>query len=105
MPKTSTLIVGDWLFGAYGKRRLLDVLLRGDEPRRGWRQAELAELARLSAKGSVDVHLAALAQLGVVKRSGAFYSVAPDCPLVRPLRTLLTELAALPADPVRKPPA
>jgi hypothetical protein len=84
----------DWLFGAGGKRRLLEALLAA-APGRRWTEAELARAAGLHAKGSVDVHLLALVQLGVLVRSGGDYELVPRHPLVRPLRLVVEALAAV----------
>jgi hypothetical protein len=103
MPKPSTLLISDWLFGGGGKRRLLAALL-GGRPDQDWRLSQLARAAELHPKGSVDVHLAALRQLGLIRRSGAVYTLVPDSPLARPLRALMRELEELPDAPVDKPP-
>ena len=103
MPKPSTLLISDWLFGASGKRRLLSTLLTG-RPDETWQLAQLARAAGLHPKGSVDVHVAALRQLGLVTGSGEGYVLVPTSPLVRPLKTLLGELDRLADAPVDKPP-
>jgi hypothetical protein len=93
----------DWLFGAAGKRRLLRVLLDEKAPAAGWREAELAGRAGLHKKGSVDEHLAALAQLDLVDASGGRYRLNARSPLLPPLRKLLRELDRLPDDEVVRP--
>ena len=103
MPKPSTLLISDWLFGASGKRRLLSALLAG-RPDRTWQLSQLARAADLHPKGSVDVHVAALRQLGLVTGSGQGYAIVPESPLVRPLRALLRELDSVADAPVDKPP-
>jgi hypothetical protein len=103
MPKPSTLLISDWLFGGGGKRRLLSALLMS-RPEQGWQLAQLARAAGLHPKGSVDVHVAALLQLGLVRRSGGRYVLVPESPLTRPLRALLRELEGVPNAPVDKPP-
>lgn len=102
--KVSSLELADWLFGASGKRRLLVRLLAHDAPG-SWSQAQLARAAGLHAKGSVDVHLAALCQLRLLCRRGGVYRLRERSPLLEPLRSLLAELERLPAVPVKKPPA
>ena len=104
MSKPSSLLLRDWLFGGPGKRRLLMALLGGNSDQ-GWRQAQLARAADLHPKGSVDVHLAALRQLGLITRSGNEYRLVDESPLARPLRAVLRALEALPETPVDKPPA
>jgi hypothetical protein len=93
----------DWLFGAPGKRRLLRVLLEEPVPTDGWREADLAGRAELHKKGSVDEHLAALAQLDLVEDSGGRYRLNARSPLVPPLRKLLRELNRVPNDEVVRP--
>jgi hypothetical protein len=83
----------DWLFGAGGKRRLLEALLA--ERRRTWTEAELARAAGLHPKGSVDVHIAALMQIGVLARTGTNYGLVADHPLIRPLGRVLAVLSSL----------
>jgi hypothetical protein len=103
MSKPSTLLISDWLFGGSGKHRLLSALLAG-QPGQTWQLAQLARAAGLHPKGSVDVHVAALRQLGLVTGSGAGYAVVSTSPLTRPLRALLRELDSLADAPVDKPP-
>lgn len=93
----------DWLFGGPGKRRLLRVLLEDVAPVEGWREAELAGRAELHKKGSVDQHLAALAQLELIDASGGRYRLSVTSPLVPPLRELLRELDAVPDEEVVRP--
>lgn len=103
MPKSSTLLISDWLFGGGGKRRLLSALLAG-HPGQKWQLAQLARAAGLHPKGSVDVHVAALRQLGLVTGSREGYTLVPESPLARPLKVLLRELDSLAHAPVDKPP-
>jgi hypothetical protein len=103
MPKPSTLLISDWLFGASGKRRVLSALLAG-QPDQTWQLAQLARAAGLHPKGSVDVHVAALRQLGLVTGSGEGYVLVPTSPLARPLKLVLRELESLADAPVDKPP-
>jgi hypothetical protein len=103
MSKPSTLRISDWLFGASGKRRLLSALL-ASEPDQIWQLAHLARAAGLHPKGSVDVHVAALRQLGLVTGNGDGFVLVPTSPLARPLKTLLDELDSLADAPVDKPP-
>lgn len=91
----------DWLFGAGGRRRLLEVVLAGNED--GWLEAELAALAELHKKGSVDVHLRPLVQLGLLKKSGSCYRLNRASKLVRPLRQLLAALRELPDAEIDRP--
>jgi hypothetical protein len=92
MPKPP-LTLRDWLFGAGGKRRVIEGLLT--TAARSWTQTELARSARLHPKGSVDVHLAALVQLGIVAESDGSYVVDGDSPLVAPLRQIVELVASL----------
>lgn len=92
----------DWLFGAGGKRRLLDALL-GDADR-AWSEAELASSAELHAKGSVDVHVKALVQLGVLSESGSSYRLVRDHPLIKPLRQVLAALETIEDAELERPP-
>jgi hypothetical protein len=92
----------DWLFGAGGKRRLIDALLSDDE--REWTEAELASCAELHAKGSVDVHVKALVQLGVLTEKSLCYRVVRAHPLVKPLRDLLAVLEEIQDAELKRPP-
>jgi hypothetical protein len=103
MPKPSTLLISDWLFGGGGKRRLLAALLAG-RPDQSWQLSQLAREAQLHPKGSVDVHVAALRQLGLIKRVGARYMLVAESPLARPLKAVLQQLDGLEDAPVDKPP-
>ncbi len=100
MPRP-TARLRDWLFGAPGKRRLLEALI-ADETR-VWREAELATAAEMHKKGSVDEPLLALVQIGLVAVHGGRYRLQRDHPLLPPLRALLTVIADLPDVPVRRP--
>lgn len=102
MPKPK-LRCRDWLFGAGGKRRLLEALLSGKG--RAWSEAELARVAGLHAKGSVDVHLAALVQLGLLTRHHDGYRLMREHPLVKPLRRVLDVVALLEDVELARPPA
>jgi hypothetical protein len=79
------------------------VLLEESPPAAGWRESELAERANLHKKGSVDEHLAALAQLELVDTSAGRYRINTRSPLVPPLRKLLRELDRVPDDEVNRP--
>src|SRR4051812_2259032 len=103
MPKPSTLLISDWLFGGSGKHRVLSALLTG-QPDKTWRLSQLAHAAGLHPKGSVDVHVAALRQLGLVSGDNEGYTLVAESPLTRPLRALLRELDSLADSPVDKPP-
>ncbi len=96
------LRVRDWLFGAGGKRRLLEALLTGGS--RSWTEAELARAAGLHAKGSVDVHIAALVQLGMLTHAHDGYRLTRRHPLVAPLRRLLTVIASVEDADLQRPP-
>lgn len=67
---------------------------------RTWTQTELAEASGLGRKGSVDVHLAGLLQVGMVERDGSRYSVGAATPLVRALTALLDATQDLPDRPI-----
>lgn len=92
----------DWLFGAGGKRRLLDALLADKE--REWTEAELASSAELHAKGSVDVHVKALVQLGMLSESGLSYRLVSAHPLIEPLQNVLAALDAVEDAELKRPP-
>ncbi|MGO9791258.1 MAG: hypothetical protein ACLP8S_17710 [Solirubrobacteraceae bacterium] len=92
----------DWLFGAGGKRRLIDALLSDAD--RVWSEAELASSAELHAKGSVDVHVKALVQLGVLSEDGLSYRLVRDHPLIKPLRQVLAELETIEDTELKRPP-
>lgn len=96
------LSVRDWLFGAGGKRRLLEAVLAA-ERRRPWTEAELARAAGLHAKGSVDVHVRALVQIGVLSERDRVYTLVARHPLVRPLRRLLDVVATIEDGEVDRP--
>jgi hypothetical protein len=92
----------DWLFGAGGKRRLLEAILEGE--RRSWTEVELARAAGLHAKGSVDVHVKALVQLGVLVEESGRYRLSARHALVPPLRRLLAAVASVEDAEVERPP-
>jgi hypothetical protein len=92
----------DWLFGAGGKRRLLETLLA--DRSQSWTEAELARAASLHAKGSVDVHIAALVQIGVLAHQQGTYRLVTDHPLVEPLHRLLAVVASLDDAELVRPP-
>jgi hypothetical protein len=96
------LRIRDWLFGAGGKRRLLEALLR--DQTRSWTEAELARAAGLHAKGSVDVHIAALVQIGMLSRVRGSYGLVPGHPLIAPLGRLLSIVDALEDAELQRPP-
>lgn len=101
MPKPP-LRLRDWLFGAGGKRRLLEAVLASGT--RSWSEADLARSAGLHAKGSVDVHVCALVQLGVLVEDAGRYRLSRGHSLVQPLRRLLAVVASIEdADMVRPP--
>ena len=101
MPKPQ-LTLRDWLFGAGGKRRVLEALLTGTP--RAWTETELARASLLHLKGSVDIHITALVQLGVLVESGNSYVVEPNNPLVEPLRQLVELIAAVEDAKLKRPP-
>lgn len=92
----------DWLFGAGGKRRLLDALLAHAD--REWTEAQLASSAELHAKGSVDVHIKALVQLGVLREDALSYRLVRGHPLIKPLRQVLTVLETIEDTELERPP-
>jgi hypothetical protein len=98
----SKLRLRDWLFGAGGKRRLLHALL--SESDRVWSEAELANSAELHAKGSVDVHLMALVQLGVLSQDGLSYRLVQSHGLIKPLRQVLAALETIEDIELERPP-
>lgn len=98
----SKLRLRDWLFGAGGKRRLLDALLTDAD--REWTEAELANSAELHAKGSVDVHVKALVQLGVLSEDSLSYRLVRGHPLIKPLRQVLGVLETIEDAELKRPP-
>lgn len=92
----------DWLFGAPGKRLLLEALFHVEG--RVWSQAELASAAGMHPKGSVDEPLLALLQLGLVIQEDGRYRLRSDHDLAAPLRDLLLALQAVPNGDVSRPP-
>jgi hypothetical protein len=95
------LSLRDWVFGAGGRRRLLEVLLR--DPTRAWTQAELAREAGLTLKGSVDEHLLALRQLKLIRMRGGQFRLDTGNALVGPIRDLLNALENVPDVTLRRP--
>jgi hypothetical protein len=100
VPKPA-LRLRDWLFGAGGRRRLLEILLR--DPSRAWTQTELAREADLTLKGSVDEHLLALRQLKLIRVRGGRFRLDPGNPLLAPIRDLLRALEDVPDVKLRRP--
>jgi DNA-binding IclR family transcriptional regulator len=102
----------DWLFGSPNRKRLLELLLLAEEQARAWRQAEIAKALGAHPKGSVDEHLHALVQLGLLERLEGpprFRLVAAqELPthlrhVRRGLRLILLGLQDVPDDPVARP--
>lgn len=91
----------DWLFGAGGKRRLLKAILEGGN--RSWTEADLARAAGLHMKGSVDVHVRALVQLGVLTEDLSRYRLSRRHPLIQPLRRLLAVVESIEDADVERP--
>lgn len=89
------------MFGAGGKRRLVASVLTA--PDRRWTEAQLARAAGLHSKGSVDEHVAAMVQLGLLARDGLTLRLVGDSPLADPLRQLLGVLDQLPDEPIDRP--
>jgi hypothetical protein len=58
----------------------------------------------LHAKGSVDGHIAALVQLGVLTHEHDGYRLARRHPLTAPLRRLLAVIAAIEDGELQRPP-
>lgn len=85
----------DWLFGAPGKRRLLEHVVNAAAPDNGWTEADLARAAGLGRHGSVNPHLDALTGLGVLDVKERRYRLNKNHPLVRPLRRLVRALREL----------
>src|SRR6266404_6760133 len=100
MPKPR-LTLRDWLFGAGGKRRVLEALIRDGQ--RVWTQSELARSAELGPKGSIDEHLLVLVQLRVLAEADGRYRLESEHALVPPLRDILTVLADVPTDELDRP--
>jgi hypothetical protein len=96
------LSLRDWLFGAGGKRRLLEAIVASEG--RAWTEAELARASGLHAKGSVDVHVRALVQIGMLGEERKLYRLVQSHPLVVPLRALLMAVAAIEDTDIRRPP-
>lgn len=94
--------LSDWLFGASGaKRRLIErVLAEADVD---WTQAAIARALGLNPKGSIDEHLAALTQLGVLERSGTAYRLQPSSQVGAALRPLIMSLEPFVGTPFDRP--
>jgi hypothetical protein len=92
----------DWLFGAGGKRRLLEAALAN--PGRTWTQAELARASDVHAKGSVDEHVRALVQLGLLNEVNGRFRLAQRHPLVKPLGSVLAALSSIQDAELERPP-
>jgi len=94
--------LSDWLFGASGgKRRLIERVLA--EPGVDWTQAAIARTLGLNPKGSVDEHLAALTQLGVLERSGSAYRLQASSQVGTALQPLLMALEPFVGTPFDRP--
>ncbi len=81
---------------------MIDALLSDAD--RAWSEAELASSAELHAKGSVDVHVKALVQLGVLSDDGLSYRLVRDHPLIKPLRQVLAALETIEDTELKRPP-
>jgi len=66
-------------------------------------QVQLARAAGLTTKGTVDEHLAALQQAGLVAHDARGYWADGTSPLFGPLRSLMIALEAVPDEPVQRP--
>lgn len=75
------------------KRRLIERVVL--DKRGSWTQTELADAIGANPKGSINDHLAALVQLGVLWRRGALYYPQRHQPLFRALAGLLAALASV----------
>lgn len=103
--------LADWLFSAPAKRRLLTLLSHPDALEKQWSEAELARELGVARNGSLDEHLHALVQIGLVERSApARYRVVPPrdlAPHLAALRSGLFEvtqaLTDVPNDRVMRP--
>lgn len=100
----------DWLFSAPIKRRLFHVLFVV-EPDREWSELELARRVGSGKNGSIDEHLQALCQLGLLEQIGRRqYRVKLTDELQPPLQEIRSALATIaaalqlvPDEPVRRP--
>ncbi len=86
----------DWLLGSRGKRRLLEALLLGEEPRAGWTRTQLARAAGQHPKARMDLYVQPLVRAELLVEDGGRYRVVADSQLVRPLSELLELIRQLP---------
>jgi len=91
----------DWPFGAVGRRLLLDVVLRGPQPKRGWTKQALEGKTNVGT-GGVDEVLAGAVQLGLLERRDERWMRPTTLPpIARPMRALLREADKLPSEAIR----
>lgn len=59
----------DWIFSAPNKRRVIAYVVASQHQGKVFGERELAGLLEVDRRGSIDEHLFALAQLGLLRRS------------------------------------
>ncbi len=92
------------MFGSRPRRKLLEGVLMGQAPKRGWTRPDLAAMADVVANGGVDEHVDGLQRLGLlVADDGTWRPAQPRPELGRAIRRVLVALRETPdAKPVRR---
>lgn len=90
----------DWFVGGAGKRRLLRALVAERIDGQPWSKAELARTAGLHEKHTVFRHLDVLVLAGLLVSEPSGYRRNERSQLLQPLRDLISELDALPDEPL-----
>ncbi len=86
----------DWPFGAVGRRLLLEALLTGKQPSRGWTKGALEKRAEVGP-GGLDEVLAGALQLKLIEQRGGRWYRPDEMPdIARPLRALVNASARVP---------
>jgi DNA-binding FadR family transcriptional regulator len=103
----------DWIFSASTKRRVIAHVLEPGNEGKLLSERNVAKTLGVDPRGSIDEHLCALAQLGLLERKDGprRFRVRPQAdlePPVRDLRTALLDLLAaldrIPRTAVERPP-
>jgi DNA-binding FadR family transcriptional regulator len=102
----------DWIFSARSKRRVIDYVVSAGNRGKVFGERELAEDLGVGRQGSIDEHLFALAQLGLLRRREGprrFEVLTPEQmngvarELSAALRTLTATLEQITDEPVERP--
>jgi hypothetical protein len=97
---SQTLSQRDWVFGSRPRRRLLEAILIGRQPKQGWSRAALADKAGVGANDGVDEHLAGLLRLGLITleqpNPQIWRAAQPRTKLAEKLAAVLRELGGAP---------